>query len=73
MKSVEWGLPAPAFTSALSFFDGYRTKVLPANLLQALRDYFGAHTYALLDNPQEIVHTNWSGTGGRISSSTYNA
>lgn len=66
------GVPLPAFTTALSFYDGYRSEILPANLLQALRDYFGAHTYELLDKPGEYHHTNWTGTGGSVSSTTYN-
>jgi 6-phosphogluconate dehydrogenase len=67
------GIPTPAFSVALSFFDGYRSAKLPANLLQALRDYFGAHTYELADSPGVFHHTNWTGTGGNVSSSTYNA
>lgn len=68
------GVPCPAFTTALAFFDGYRSARLPANLLQAQRDYFGAHTYERLDKPRgEFAHTNWTGTGGTTSSSTYNA
>jgi 6-phosphogluconate dehydrogenase len=68
------GIPVPAFSTALSFFDQYRSAVLPANLLQAQRDYFGAHTYERLDKPRgEFFHTNWTGRGGTTSSSTYNA
>ena len=67
------GIPVPAFSTALAFFDGYRTERLPANLIQAQRDYFGAHTYETLDNPGTFVHTNWTGRGGDVSSSTYNA
>eukprot|EP00127_Corallochytrium_limacisporum_P000273 Clim_evm20s9 gene=Clim_evmTU20s9 len=67
------GVPVPCFSTALSFYDGYRLERLPANLLQAQRDYFGAHTYELLEKPGEWVHTNWTGTGGNVSSSTYNA
>lgn len=68
------GIPCPAFTTALAFFDGYRSGRLPANLLQAQRDYFGAHTYERLDKPRgEFTHTNWTGTGGTTSSTTYNA
>merc|ERR1711998_42901 len=70
--AVVQGVPCPAFTTALAFFDGYRSARLPANLLQAQRDYFGAHTYQRLDN-DEFTHTNWTGTGGTTSSSTYNA
>ncbi len=73
-KAVELGIPVPAMSTALSFFDGYRTQRLPANLLQAQRDYFGAHTYERIDKPRgEFFHTNWTGTGGSVSSSTYNA
>ena len=61
-------------TAALNYFDGYRTARLPANLLQAQRDYFGAHTYERTDKPRgEFFHTNWTGRGGNTSSSTYNA
>lgn len=68
------GIPAPTLTSALSYFDGYRTARLPANLLQAQRDFFGAHTYERLDKPRgEFFHTNWTGRGGDTASSTYNA
>jgi 6-phosphogluconate dehydrogenase len=67
------GVPTPAFSTALAFFDGYRAERLPANLLQAQRDYFGAHTYERIDKPRgEFFHTNWTGHGGRVSSSTYN-
>jgi len=69
---VELGIPAPAFSSALAYYDGYRTARLPANLLQAQRDYFGAHTYERIDQPRgEFFHTNWTGTGGDVSSSSY--
>jgi 6-phosphogluconate dehydrogenase len=68
------GIPVPAFSTALSFFDQYRSAVLPANLLQAQRDYFGAHTYERVDRPRgEFFHTNWTGRGGEVSSGTYNA
>ncbi len=68
------GIPVPAFSTALGFFDQYRTETLPANLLQAQRDYFGAHTYERIDKPRgEFFHTNWTGRGGDVSSSTYNA
>ncbi|MHB0865452.1 MAG: decarboxylating NADP(+)-dependent phosphogluconate dehydrogenase [Minisyncoccota bacterium] len=68
------GIPAPAFATALSFFDQYRSAVLPANLLQAQRDYFGAHTYERVDRPRgEFFHTNWTGRGGSTSSSNYSA
>lgn len=66
------GVPAPALSTALSFYDGYRSGWLPANLLQALRDYFGAHTYERVDKPRrEFFHTNWTGTGGTVSASSY--
>ncbi len=66
------GIPVPAFSTALAFFDGYRTANLPANLLQAQRDYFGAHTYERVDKARgEFFHTNWTGRGGTTSSSTY--
>jgi 6-phosphogluconate dehydrogenase len=73
-KAVEAGIPIPAMSSALAFYDGYRRDRLPANLLQAQRDYFGAHTYERLDKPRgEFFHTNWTGTGGDVTSSTYTA
>uniref|UniRef100_A0A0K0EEU0 6-phosphogluconate dehydrogenase, decarboxylating n=1 Tax=Strongyloides stercoralis TaxID=6248 RepID=A0A0K0EEU0_STRER len=71
--AVQLGIPTPAFSTALAFYDGYRSEVLPANLLQAQRDYFGAHTYELLTEPGKWVHTNWTGKGGRVTSNTYNA
>ena len=74
IAGIQAGVPTPAFSTALSFFDGFRTERLPANLLQAQRDYFGAHTYERTDKPRgDFFHTNWTGKGGRISSSTYNA
>ncbi|VDK46050.1 unnamed protein product [Anisakis simplex] len=72
-SAVMLGIPTPALSTALAFYDGYRHEVLPANLVQAQRDYFGAHTYELLNNPGTWVHTNWTGTGGRVASSTYTA
>ncbi len=73
IKAIESGVPTPAFSTALSFYDGYRTARLPANLLQAQRDFFGAHTYERVDKPRgQFFHTNWTGRGGRISSGTYN-
>jgi 6-phosphogluconate dehydrogenase len=67
------GIPVPAISSALGYFDGYRCEKLPANLLQAQRDYFGAHTYERTDKPRgEFFHTNWTGRGGTTASSTYN-
>ncbi|KAI1296592.1 6-phosphogluconate dehydrogenase, decarboxylating [Halotydeus destructor] len=71
--AVQLGIPTPAFSTALAFYDGYRSAVLPANLIQAQRDYFGAHTYERLDTPGKLVHTNWTGRGGNVSASSYNA
>jgi len=74
VHAIKIGVPTPAFSTALAFYDGYRTERLPANLLQAQRDYFGAHTYERVDQPRgQFFHTNWTGRGGRVSSSTYNA
>jgi 6-phosphogluconate dehydrogenase len=74
IQAIQYGVPTPAFSTALSFFDGYRTGRLPANLLQAQRDFFGAHTYERVDKPRgQFFHTNWTGRGGRVSSGTYNA
>lgn len=68
------GIPVPAFSAALSYFDGFRSKNLPANLIQAQRDYFGAHTYERIDQKRGIFfHTNWTGHGGNTASSSYNA
>ena len=68
------GVPVPAFASALAWYDGYRSERLPANLLQAQRDYFGAHTYERVDRPRgEFFHTDWTGRGGETVSSSYNA
>merc|ERR1712203_1029930 len=72
-QAVLLGVPTPCFSTALAFYDGYRTAKLPANLIQAQRDYFGAHTYELLSAPGKHVHTNWTGLGGNVSSSSYNA
>ena len=70
--AVELGVPVPAISTALAYYDGYRHERLPANLLQAQRDYFGAHTYERVDRPRgEFFHTNWTGRGGDTSSSTY--
>jgi 6-phosphogluconate dehydrogenase len=72
--AAQRGIPVPAFSTALAFYDQYRSAVLPANLLQAQRDYFGAHTYERVDRPRgEFFHTNWTGRGGTTASSTYNA
>jgi len=77
-QAALWGIPTPAFSTALSFFDGYRTELLPASLLQAQRDYFGAHTWRVLPEhasdkyPKDTdIHTNWTGRGGNVSASTY--
>ncbi|KAL4955520.1 6-phosphogluconate dehydrogenase [Aspergillus filifer] len=77
-KGALWGIPTPAFSTALSFYDGYRAKVLPANLLQAQRDYFGAHTFRIAPEhanekyPEDKdIHVNWTGRGGDVSASTY--
>ena len=68
------GIPTPTFSNALAFYDSYRSARLPANLLQAQRDYFGAHTYERIDKPRkEFFHTNWTGQGGVTASTTYNA
>lgn len=72
-KAAEQGIPVPCFSTALSFYDGYRSSHLPANLIQAQRDFFGAHTYERTDRPRGLFfHTNWTGTGGNISSTSYN-
>jgi 6-phosphogluconate dehydrogenase len=74
VRAVEFGVPTPAFSTALAFYDGYRTARLPANLLQAQRDFFGAHTYERVDKLRgQFFHTNWTGRGGRTSSGSYNA
>lgn len=72
-SAVTLGVPTPAFGTALAFYDGFRSAKLPANLIQAQRDYFGAHTYELLSDPGKFHHTNWTGHGGNVSSTTYNA
>ena len=73
-RAVEAGIPVPAMSSALAFYDGYRHGRLPANLLQAQRDYFGAHTYERVDRPRgEFFHTNWTGVGGDVTAGTYQA
>ena len=70
--AVEKGLPVPAIASALSYYDGYRSARLPANLLQAHRDYFGAHTYERIDKSRgEFFHTDWTGRGGKVASTSY--
>jgi 6-phosphogluconate dehydrogenase len=73
-EAIQNGIPVPAMTSALSYYDGYRSERLPANLLQAQRDYFGAHTYERVDQPRgKFFHTNWTGEGGTTTSGTYTA
>ncbi|KAK4688884.1 hypothetical protein P7C73_g1229, partial [Tremellales sp. Uapishka_1] len=79
-QSTLWGIPIPAHSTALSFFDGYRTETLPANLIQGQRDYFGAHTFRVLPGKEndhmkagEDVHVKWTERSGNVSSSTYNA
>jgi 6-phosphogluconate dehydrogenase len=72
--AVGAGIPMPAMSSALTFYDSYRRAWLPANMIQAQRDYFGAHTYERVDRPRgEFFHTNWTGHGGKVTSSTYSA
>lgn len=72
--AVKLGIPTPTLSSALNYYDGYRTARLPANLLQAQRDYFGAHTYERVDKPRgQFFHTNWTGHGGSTAASTYTA
>ena len=73
-RAVQMGVPTPAFSSALAYYDGYRSARLPANLLQAQRDYFGAHTYERTDKPRgQFFHTNWTGEGGTTTAGTYTA
>ena len=71
--AAKLGIPMPVISAALGYYDGYRSERLPANLLQAQRDFFGAHTYERVDKPRgEFFHTNWTGRGGTTSSTTYN-
>jgi 6-phosphogluconate dehydrogenase len=73
-RAVAAGIPVPAYSSALAFYDSYRSDRLPANLIQALRDYFGAHTYERIDRPRgERFHTDWTGQGGDVTSGSYDA
>ena len=71
--AVTVGVPVPAMSAALAFFDGYRSPRLPANLIQAQRDYFGAHTFEWEDDPGKFVHYDWIKSGSSVSSGTYNA
>jgi len=72
--AVQHGYPIPAISTALSYYDGVRSERLPANLIQAQRDYFGAHTYERTDTPRgQFFHTNWTGHGGTTSSTSYNS
>ncbi len=73
-RAVLWGIPVPGITAALSFYDGFRAERLPANMIQAQRDYFGGHMYERTDRDRgEFFHTNWTGRGGKTASSAYNA
>jgi len=73
-KAAKMGIPTPAFSTALAYYDGYRSERLPANLLQAQRDYFGAHTYERIDRPRgKFFHTDWTGSGGPATAGTYTA
>ncbi len=73
-RAVDLGVPAPAFSTALAYYDGYRSARLPANMIQAQRDYFGAHTYERVDKPRgKFFHTNWTGRGGDTTAGSYEA
>jgi len=73
-RTVEMGIPVPAMSIGLAFYDGYRHERLPANMLQAQRDYFGAHTYERVDQPRgQSFHTNWTGRGGDVTATSYQA
>lgn len=72
VRGLESSIPMPCSMAALSFFDGWRSGILPANLLQAQRDFFGAHTYERVDQPRgTYFHTDWTGTGGKVTSTSY--
>jgi len=72
-RALLGGIPIPAMTTALCYFDGYRTETLPANLIQAQRDFFGAHMFERIDKPRgQFFHHNWTGSGGSTASSSYN-
>jgi len=66
VAGITAGIPLPSMSAALAYFDGYRSANLPANLLQGLRDYFGAHTYERIDQPGQVFHTDWTEMGGQI-------
>lgn len=77
-QAVLWGIPTPAFSTALAFLDGYRSEIVSANILQAQRDYFGAHTFRVLPGKENAklqagkdIHINWTGRGGSVSASSY--
>jgi 6-phosphogluconate dehydrogenase len=73
-EAIRSGIPTPAMSSALAYYDGYRSANLPANLLQAQRDYFGAHQYERVDMPRGVYfHSNWTGRGGETASTVYSA
>lgn len=79
-QAVLWGIPTPAFATALAFLDGYRSEIVSANILQAQRDYFGAHTFRVLPGKENAtlqadkdIHINWTGRGGKVSASSYDA
>jgi 6-phosphogluconate dehydrogenase len=73
-EAIKNGIPTPAMSSALAYYDGYRSESLPANLLQAQRDYFGAHQYERVDMPRgAYFHSNWTGRGGETASTVYSA
>ncbi len=74
VAAVQSGVAAPCLSAALNYFDGYRSEWLPANLLQAQRDYFGTHTYERIDQPRgKFFHTDWTGRGGSTTSQSYSA
>ncbi len=73
LKPLNMGFPSLALAHGLTFFDGYRTGQLPANFIQAQRDFFGAHTYERVDQPRgKFFHTDWTGSGGKVTSGSYN-
>ena len=73
-QAQRWGIPVPGLSSALAYLEGYRSPRLPSNLVQAQRDYFGAHTYERIDQPRgKFFHTDWTGHGGATTSRSYSA